>query len=73
MGVNLCLVNTWFDKVVKFETLSLLQFAPEGLQVGISLDLSELYHHLRFSDSIPHLLMFEIGGVLHQYVRLPMG
>ena len=72
--VDLRLVNTWFDKVpIKFETLSLLRFAPTGLQVGISLDLSDAYHHLRLADSIGHLFTFEVGGVLYQHVGLPMG
>ena len=38
--VNLSHVNQWFTKIpVKFETLQLLRFAPQGLHVGISLDL----------------------------------
>ena len=64
--VDLRLVNIWFSKVpIKFETLALLWFAPAGLQVGISLDLSDAYHHLRLSDSIAHLLTFEVGGMLY--------
>ena len=58
---------------IKFETLLLLQFAPVGKSVGISLDLSDAYHHLRLSGSIANLFMFEVGGVLYQHVGLPMG
>ena len=64
--VDLRLVNTWFDKVpIKFETLSLLRFAPDGLSVGINLDLRDAYHHLHLADSIGHLFTFEVGGVLY--------
>ena len=72
--VDLRHVNQWFAKVpVKLETLQLLRFAPQGLYVGISLDLSDAYHHLRIADSIGHLFTFEIDGVCYRHVGLPMG
>ena len=72
--VDLRIVNTWFAKVpIKFETLQLLRFAPCDLSVGISLDLSDAYHHLRIADSIGHLFTFEIDGVCYRHVGLPMG
>ena len=37
------------------------------------MDSSDGYHHLRLSDSIAYLFMFEVGGVLYQHVGLPMG
>ena len=58
---------------MKFETLQLLCFAPQGLNVGISLDLSDAYHRLRIADSIGYLFTFEIDGVCHCHIGLPMG
>ena len=46
-------------------TLQLLHFAPQELNVGISLDLSNAYHHLRIADSIGHLFTFELDGVCY--------
>ena len=72
--MDLRLVNTWLNHVpVRFETLAMLHFAPPGLELGISLDLSDMYHHLQVVDSIGYLLTFEIGGVLYKHVGLPMG
>ena len=72
--VDLKHINQWFTKIpVKFETLQLLRFAPQGLHVGSSLDLSDAYHHLRIADSIGHLFTFEIDGVCYRHVGLPMG
>lgn len=72
--VDLRHVNRWFTKVpVKLETLHLLRFAPQGLNVGISLDLSNAYHHLSIADSIGHLFTFELDGVCFRHVGLPMG
>ena len=72
--VDLRYINRWFTKVpVKFGTLQLLRFAPQGLHVGISLDLSDAYHHLCIADSIGHLFTFELNGVCYQHVGLPMG
>ena len=72
--VNLRHVNQWFTKIpVKFKTLQLLCFAPQGLNVGISLDLSDTYHNLRVADSISHLFTFEIDGAYYRHVGLPMG
>ena len=64
--VDLRHANQWFTKVpVKFETLQLLRFVPQGLNVGISLDLSDAYHQLRIADSIGHLFTLEIDGVCY--------
>ena len=41
--------------------------------MGISLDSSDVYHHLRLSNSIAHLFVFEVEGMLYQHVGLPMG
>ena len=62
-----CLVvDQWFTKVpVKFEILQLLCSAPQGLNVGISVDLSDAYHHLRIADSIGHLFTFVIDRVCY--------
>ena len=54
-------------------TLQLLCFAPQGLNVGISLDLSDAYHHLRIADSIGHLFTIDTDGVCYSHVGLPMG
>ena len=72
--VNLRHVNWWFTKVtVKFETLQLLHFASQGLNVGISLDLSDAYHYLCIADPIGHLFTFKLDGVCYRHVGLPMG
>ena len=59
-------MNTWFDKVqIKFDMMSLLKFAHEGLKVGIIIDLSDLYHHLWLTDLICYLFTLEIGSFMY--------
>ena len=41
--------------------------------MGISLDLSDVYHHLRLFNSIAYLFTFKVGGILFQHASLPMG
>ena len=72
--IDLRHINQRFTKVaVKFESLQLFRFAPQWLNVGISLDPSDAYHHLQIADSIGHLFIFKINGVCYQHAGLPMG
>jgi hypothetical protein len=59
-------VNKHFEKQkLKYETLAILKYAPQEVQYGVSLDISDAYHHLRLAPAIQKYFTFQIDGILY--------
>ncbi len=55
--VDLRFLNEHFEEhKIKFENLSMLQFAHGNLAWGAKLDLSDAYHHLQLHDDMARLM-----------------
>ena len=72
--VDLRLVNSHFDsRPLKYETLQVIKYALSTVQFGMSIDVSDAYHHLKLSASISKYFTFEIDNKVYQCLGLPFG
>lgn len=58
---------------IKYETLSILRFAPPALNVGVSFDISDAYHHLELHPTIQQFFTFQVGEYTYRCRGLPFG
>lgn len=72
--IDLRHINSFFaPPTVKFETLAFLRFASVHVTWGVTVDISDAYHHLALHPSIAPFFQFTIDNELFQCVGLPFG
>ena len=55
------------------DTVQLIRSAVEEGMWGVSVDLSDAYHHIPIHRNCYNFLAFEVGGVAYRYTALPFG
>jgi hypothetical protein len=58
---------------VKYETLSLLRFVPFDVCMGLSLDLTDGYHHFCLHPAIRPYFNFSFDNKYYECICLPFG
>jgi hypothetical protein len=67
-------LNSYFKPVsTKFESLQHLSYCSNDVECGISVDISDAYHHLRVHEDIAKYMCFQIDNEYYQCMALPFG
>ena len=55
------------------DTVQVIRGAVEPGMWGVSIDLSDAYHHIPVAERHTHFLAFQVGNVKYKYVVCPFG